>query len=89
MKSLIAKRSITLAGHKTSVSLEQDFWQCLKEIADERGQAVSDLVEDIDRHREQDNLSSALRLFVLDYYRARQISDPSPADHPAARARVN
>ena len=71
MKSLIVKRSIVLAGQNTSVSLEEPFWQGLKDIATSRGTTLSDLIGSIDRKRKHDNLSSALRLFVLDHYRAR------------------
>ncbi len=71
MKSLIVKRSIVLAGHKTSVSMEDAFWQALKDIAASRRMTLSDLVCGIDTKREYGNLSSAIRLFVLDHYRAR------------------
>jgi len=70
MKSPVVKRSIVIAGHKTSVSLEDAFWQGLKQIAGERELTLSDLVATIDTERRQGNLSSAIRLFVLDYYRA-------------------
>ena len=70
MKSPVVKRSIVLAGHKTSVSLEDAFWAALKEIAGKRLMTVSDLVQTIDSQRQQDNLSSALRLFVLEFYRS-------------------
>ena len=70
MKSPVVKRSIVLAGHKTSVSLEDAFWAGLKEIAGKRLMTVSDLVRTIDSQRQQDNLSSALRLFVLEFYRS-------------------
>ena len=70
MKSPVVKRSIVIAGHKTSVSLEDAFWQGLKQIASERGVTLSDMVASIDTERRQGNLSSAIRLFVLDYYRA-------------------
>ena len=70
MKSSVAKRSIVLAGHKTSVSLEDAFWDGLKEIAKSRRKTLSDLVTSIDTDREQGNLSSALRLFVLNHYKA-------------------
>jgi predicted DNA-binding ribbon-helix-helix protein len=73
MKSPVVKRSIVIAGHKTSVSLEDAFWKGLKEIARGRGLTLSDMVGAIDLGRAQGNLSSALRLFVLDHYRA-QIS---------------
>jgi predicted DNA-binding ribbon-helix-helix protein len=71
MKSPVVKRSIVIAGHKTSVSLEDAFWQGLKQIASERDVTLSDMVASIDTDRHQGNLSSAIRLFVLDYYRAR------------------
>ena len=74
MKSPIVKRSIVLAGHKTSVSLEDAFWEGIKEIADERQLTLSDLVGEIDAHRQDANLSSAIRLFVLQQYRD-QISE--------------
>ena len=69
MKSLVAKRSIVAAGHKTSVSLEDAFWEGLKEIARGRNMTLSELVAAIDSGRRHGNLSSAIRLFVLDFYR--------------------
>jgi predicted DNA-binding ribbon-helix-helix protein len=69
MKSQVVKRSIVIAGHKTSVSLEDAFWNGLKEIAVSRNTALSDLVSSIDKERKHGNLSSAIRLFVLDHYR--------------------
>ena len=69
MKSPVIKRSIVIAGHKTSVSLEDAFWKGLKEIADDRSQTLSELVSTIDTDRRHGNLSSAIRLFVLDHYR--------------------
>jgi predicted DNA-binding ribbon-helix-helix protein len=71
MKSPVVKRSIVIAGHKTSVSLEDAFWKGLKEIASERDMTLSDLVAAIDSERQHGNLSSAIRLFVLDFYRNR------------------
>jgi len=70
MKSPVVKRSIVIAGHKTSVSLEDAFWKGLKEIADERSVTLSDIVASIDSQRRHGNLSSAIRLFVLDHYRS-------------------
>ena len=70
MKSPVVKRSIVIAGHKTSVSLEEAFWKGLKEIANGRNLTLSDVVASIDTGRHNGNLSSAIRLFVLDYYRA-------------------
>jgi predicted DNA-binding ribbon-helix-helix protein len=69
MKSPVVKRSIVIAGHKTSVSLEDAFWKGLKEIASGREATLSELVASIDADRQHGNLSSALRLFVLDFYR--------------------
>jgi predicted DNA-binding ribbon-helix-helix protein len=74
MKSPVVKRSIVIAGHKTSVSLEDAFWTGLKEIASGRDMTLSDLVAAIDSERQHGNLSSAIRLFVLDFYR-NQLSD--------------
>jgi predicted DNA-binding ribbon-helix-helix protein len=71
MNSPVVKRSIVIAGHKTSVSLEDAFWQGLKEIADEGDKTLSDLVATIDTGRRHGNLSSAIRLFVLEHYRMR------------------
>ena len=68
MKSPIVKRSIVLAGHKTSVSLEDAFWQGLKEIAQSRRATLSDLIASINTECQYGNLSSALRLFVLNHY---------------------
>jgi len=79
MKSPVVKRSIVIAGHKTSVSLEDAFWQGLKEIADERSMTLSDLVSSIDTDRRHGNLSSAIRLFVLDHYRNNNASAGTPA----------
>lgn len=65
------KRSLTIAGHRTSVSLEEPFWDALKEIAATEGLTVAGLIATIDTGREAVNLSSALRLHVLAHYRRR------------------
>jgi predicted DNA-binding ribbon-helix-helix protein len=70
MESPVIKRSIVIAGHKTSVSLEDAFWSGLKEIASDRHLTLSALVAGIESGRGSGNLSSAIRLFVLDHYRA-------------------
>ena len=67
--SQVLKRSINIAGRKTSVSLEDVFWTALREIAATRKTPLSDLVSAIDKERKHVNLSSAIRLFVLEYYR--------------------
>jgi predicted DNA-binding ribbon-helix-helix protein len=68
-RSSVVKRSIVIAGHKTSVSLEDEFWKSLKEIARERDMTLAQLVATIDGNRQHANLSSAIRLFVLGVYR--------------------
>jgi predicted DNA-binding ribbon-helix-helix protein len=70
MKSTILKRSVVIAGHKTSVSLEEPFWTALKQIAAARGMFLCDLVASIEAERQHANLSSAIRLFVLDFYKS-------------------
>jgi predicted DNA-binding ribbon-helix-helix protein len=75
MKSTVVKRSIVLAGHKTSISLEDAFWEGLKDIAKARRLTIRVLVGGIDTQREQGNLSSAIRLFVLGHYQKRATSD--------------
>lgn len=67
----IVKRSVVVAGHKTSVSLEDAFWHALKDIARERTMSLRSLVAEIDADRSGGNLSSAVRLYVLDHYRRR------------------
>ena len=69
MKSLVVKRSVVIDGHKTSVSLEDEFWSGLKEIAKTQHASLSNILTEIDRARQQGNLSSAIRLFVLDRVR--------------------
>ncbi len=75
MKSPVVKRSIVIAGHKTSVSLEDAFWRGLKEIAGSRRVTLADLDGAIDTERQHGNLSSAIRLFVLEHYQARTSQD--------------
>jgi predicted DNA-binding ribbon-helix-helix protein len=75
------KRSIVIATHKTSVSLEDEFWNCLRQIANQRHETLSHLIASIDAGRQHANLSSAIRLYVLAFYRdqreARDALDPS------------
>jgi predicted DNA-binding ribbon-helix-helix protein len=70
-KSPVVKRSIIVGGHKTSVSLEEPFWSGMKEISAQRGMTLSEVVSEIDKNRQQGNLSSAIRLFVLDHFKSR------------------
>ena len=80
MKSVDINRSVALAGHKTSVSLEDAFWKGLKEIARQRDMTLSDLIASIDNDRQYGNLSSAIRLFVLNFYRGGRASASRQAD---------
>jgi predicted DNA-binding ribbon-helix-helix protein len=86
MKSALAKRSIIVGGHKTSISLEDAFWNELKMIAAEREMTLSELVSSIDSSREQPNLSSTIRLFVLHYYL--NAGDRQAPQRVASRARL-
>jgi len=66
----MAKRSVTIAGHRTSLSLEQPFWEALREIAATRNTSVAGVIAEIDNLRKpRENLSAAIRVFVLDYFR--------------------
>lgn len=67
----VRKRSLTIAGHRTSISLEDAFWTALKQVAAEQGRTAADLVADIDSTRGPSGLSSAIRTYLLDYYRQR------------------
>jgi predicted DNA-binding ribbon-helix-helix protein len=91
MKSSIVTHSIIINGHKTSVSLEDEFWSGLKEIAQAQGATVSQTIAEIDKMRQQANLSSAIRLFVLDQERTGSRSAypfvlPSRAHAPSPEA---
>lgn len=67
------KRSLTLKGHRTSVSLEEPFWQAFREIAEEADRPINDLAAEIDASRDLDTgLATAIRLFVLAHYRDQQ-----------------
>ena len=67
------KRSFSLAGHRTSVSLEPEFWQVLEEIAAARTLSLAGLVQDIDRNRSGTNLASACRLEALRFCRSQNV----------------
>ena len=77
MKSKVIKRSVIVDGHKTSVSLEDAFWSCLIEIAQAQGATVSQTVTEIEKSRQRHNLSSAIRLFVLEHVRTHGINGSS------------
>lgn len=85
MKSAIVKRSVVLEGHKTSVSLENEFWEGLREIAEHQKTNLSSLVRQIDRARDKGNLSSAIRVFVLNHFHAQAHGTrPAAPEHRAA-----
>jgi predicted DNA-binding ribbon-helix-helix protein len=81
MKSVVIKRSVLLNGRKTSVSLENEFWHALHEIADRENVALSAVVEQIGRDRDNINLSSAIRVFVLNHFRPQGKTDVMQAAH--------
>jgi len=85
MKSPIIKRSVVIAGHKTGVSLEDDFWNVLNEIAEQRGTSVNDVIASINAERRMGSLSSALRLFALTHVQNQIPAHPRSLDaaHPA------
>jgi predicted DNA-binding ribbon-helix-helix protein len=64
------KRSLTVAGHRTSISLEPEFWEALTAHARKQGKSISTLVANIDQQRQSRNLSSAIRVFLLNSLRA-------------------
>lgn len=74
------KRSFSIAGHRTSIALEPEFWLALEEIASTRGLSLAGLVREIDETREAANLSSAIRLSILAWYRARAVEPIEKAD---------
>ena len=78
MKSPVVKLSIEVEVQKTSVSLEEAFWNGMKEISGLRNITLAELVGEIDSNRQQGNLSSAIRLFVLDYFRTRAQAAAAP-----------
>lgn len=81
MEDAVRKRSVTIAGHRTSFSLEDAFWEELVGIAQRRGITLAELVVEIDSEREG-NLSSALRLYILRDLQARLAGADDDADFP-------
>lgn len=66
----IVKRSLRIAGHATSISLEAPFWDFLRQMAAQQGRPISAIVEEVDRERREGNLSSAIRVHVLEWLMA-------------------
>lgn len=67
-RSPVIKRSITINGHNTSICLEDQFWDGLREIANEKNETVEDIVSRLDNRRKRANLSAHLRCFILEHY---------------------
>ncbi|HSL78986.1 MAG TPA: ribbon-helix-helix domain-containing protein [Pseudolabrys sp.] len=85
--SSVIKRSVIRNGHKSSISLEDQFWDALREIADHEQMAISTLVAHIDHNRTTSNLSSAIRVFVLDHFRHSDRAKPETAAATKNRSR--
>jgi len=99
MKSTVIKRSVHIHNRKTSVTVEDAFWEGLRKIAEGRNESLSHLISSIDKDRQFANLSSAIRLFVLHHYRDRfnqlpkhEVATPfggsEPFDHPEAETKA-
>jgi len=84
----VVKRSVVVGGHKTSVSLEDAFWTSLKDIAMRRGMTLSTQIASIDTSRRTSNLSSAIRLFVLEHFRTRAVSTMFIGERQTASPRL-
>jgi predicted DNA-binding ribbon-helix-helix protein len=84
-RSAVVKHSVVIGGHKTSVSLEQPFWDAVREIAEAEQVRVSDLLRRIDGERQNANLSSAIRVFVLNHARERAVNGRPESDWPVDR----
>jgi predicted DNA-binding ribbon-helix-helix protein len=88
MKSLVVKRSIMFAGHKRALVSKMHSWEGLKEIARGRNTTLSELVAAVDSERQQSNLSSAIRLFVLDFYRNKLADVQAGGDGPGGNLAI-
>lgn len=86
MKSLIVKRSVTVGGHRTSITLEDAFWDALRVIADARDLSLAALLSEINDGRQATNLSSHIRLFILDHYRSQR---PAAVSQPTIRSEAS
>ncbi len=93
MKSTIIKRSIVLKGHKTSVSLEAEFWEGLREIACAQKINLTTLAQQIDQGRNGGNFSSAIRVYVFNHLRGQiaglQTSQQMPPERPMEQRRIS
>ncbi len=78
------KRSFSIRGHRTSISLEQEFWEALREAARSQARPLADIVAEIDAGRGATGLSSAVRIWVLDHFRKAALGVQGPARERAA-----
>jgi predicted DNA-binding ribbon-helix-helix protein len=85
MNSTVKKRSIVIGRHKTSITLEDSFWSSLRQIARERVTTVSELIRTLDASRNGGNLSSTIRVFVLNHYR-NNVARIAPPDRELSAA---
>jgi predicted DNA-binding ribbon-helix-helix protein len=72
---MLKKRSVKIAGHATSLTLEEPFWNALKEIAAHEGKTVTHIIESVDADRTETNLSSAMRVYILEFYISRLLKN--------------
>ena len=86
VKSAVAKRSVVIGGHKTSVSLEEPFWNEVRSIAEASRVSVSNLLQKIDGERQNANLSSAIRVYVLQHVREQVNNSANRSEPVTARA---
>ncbi len=77
------KHSVTISGHRTSISLEEEFWVGLKAMAAVRHKSLADVIRQIDKDRGNANLSSAIRLAVLNFYKAQIPPNITPDEEPS------
>jgi predicted DNA-binding ribbon-helix-helix protein len=89
MKTAVIKRSILINGNKTSVSLENEFWDALHEIAKSKNTTAGKLAGEIAHHRNTRNLSSAIRLFVYNHFRSFGEKQTADRGHNPARPHLD
>jgi predicted DNA-binding ribbon-helix-helix protein len=83
MKSAVIKRSVVVNGRKTSVSLENEFWDALRQVAKQSNLSVASLIVEIERSRTTINLSSAIRIFLLNHFRTENSDQQSVSYGPS------
>ena len=86
--SSLVIRNVVVAGHRTSVRLEPIMWEALQEIARRRPATIHDLVTEIDRHRTASSLTAAIRVYIVDFYRAAAMETAREAAPAPSRLRA-